>query len=745
MERLIDKGLLRRLLKHITESKYPLSKYNSLQEAINDIGSESTILLINRNEIISNDVTVPTNIVLKFKQGNILTISDNVTLTIESRIIAGRYKIFDIPNTGRIDSSKLENDEIYPEWLGAKGDGNTIDTRNLQLTIDNFKGHKIKLAKKIYITDYPLYVWSHTSLEGSGKDTILYNTNSAIDKGIVIKVGSFWYPWFTDETYNDNNINRVSTFVISERITSGCSLGQVTFNISSTNISKFKVGELCWIHGEAGKETQSGFLVPYFNMISRIKFVDTTNNTITIETPVYMDYPWPIKVKVLEEDPNAIEGVLSGTRPRYLAQNVTIRDMTIRTTYDNWIREGGSYQCTFERLWIEGAKDNPGGAIFGNGYNHCTFRDIVAKETRAIVFGLFSSFNTIENITINTTDCIAIDKALFYLNEYTHHNTIRNFKLNYVSPIHHSIFVIDGYENEILDSKFILKDVGRIQETEAGLIHMFKTNTSQPNGEDLGNLLQTSTFQNNEFRIDTARYHFVTAYGNCKVIMNQNLIQINSIEHRFSGDTANIFLYKTLGRARIHSRNTFLIKSSVQDPLKNHVDYGNNSRFEDEFLQDSVVVNFVNKYITNLSTEEWTSRGVKHIEGSNTPISFPWTVFSKTFKPNSLAKGFLLRLVLANTSTSWNGTYFNLEVWVDGTKEYNYQLPKQIGNTVIDFSLVENFYQGTAFLVTVSDQVSTGSKVILGIDRSNDVGVQIILRSDTTNTIRPRLIQTEIL
>lgn len=101
------------------------SDYSSLSAAISAIGSLNRVLLIKDEQIISSDLTIPSNICLLFIRPGKITIQSGVTLTLNGcYIYADRYQIFD--NSGTIAGTPYFI-EAYPEWFGAVGDGTTDD------------------------------------------------------------------------------------------------------------------------------------------------------------------------------------------------------------------------------------------------------------------------------------------------------------------------------------------------------------------------------------------------------------------------------------------------------------------------------------------------------------------------------------------------------------------------------------------------------------------------------------------
>jgi hypothetical protein len=105
----------------------------TISTAITAIGSNyKTLLLAYGTWTISANVTVPSNINLRFEQGAILSIGAGYTVTINGPIDAPVSQIFSniSPGTGgvaRFGTGVSEVREAYPQWWGAIGDGVSDD------------------------------------------------------------------------------------------------------------------------------------------------------------------------------------------------------------------------------------------------------------------------------------------------------------------------------------------------------------------------------------------------------------------------------------------------------------------------------------------------------------------------------------------------------------------------------------------------------------------------------------------
>lgn len=103
------------------------SASNYLALALLDIPSDGGIIFLPSTKNgstykIDSNITIPSNVSLWFATGAKLSIDSGKILTINGQILAGSQQIFS--GDGSVLGSTI-NDEIYPEWFGAKGDYNS--------------------------------------------------------------------------------------------------------------------------------------------------------------------------------------------------------------------------------------------------------------------------------------------------------------------------------------------------------------------------------------------------------------------------------------------------------------------------------------------------------------------------------------------------------------------------------------------------------------------------------------------
>ena len=77
----------------------------------------------------------------------------------------------------------ITNNEVFPEWFGAVGDGVADDYFALQGAIFAAQDKKLKLSARIYKTTFPLFINSNTVIEGAGIKSIVKFIDPNFTKG----------------------------------------------------------------------------------------------------------------------------------------------------------------------------------------------------------------------------------------------------------------------------------------------------------------------------------------------------------------------------------------------------------------------------------------------------------------------------------------------------------------------------------------------------------------------------------
>lgn len=139
--------------------------YATLQDALTAIGTQEKTLYIPMTVNVTANLTIPTNINLKFDKAGKFNVSGGVTLTINAAIEAGLWRIFD--GSGTV-AGKPRIEAVHPEWFGAKVDDASIDNT---LYLDKAQKFfpKVRLSAGVYnlLTSFvPVY---SATFEGVGQ------------------------------------------------------------------------------------------------------------------------------------------------------------------------------------------------------------------------------------------------------------------------------------------------------------------------------------------------------------------------------------------------------------------------------------------------------------------------------------------------------------------------------------------------------------------------------------------------
>jgi hypothetical protein len=104
--------------------------------------------------LISDDLTI--SAAIEMEPGAKFSIASGKTLTISGSIDAGLDQIFS--GSGTVSLGKIK--EVYPQWWGAKGDGSTDDTTEIQAAIDSLPtdGGKLFFPNGTYVISSSLVI-----------------------------------------------------------------------------------------------------------------------------------------------------------------------------------------------------------------------------------------------------------------------------------------------------------------------------------------------------------------------------------------------------------------------------------------------------------------------------------------------------------------------------------------------------------------------------------------------------------
>tara|TARA_Y100000310_G_scaffold325839_1_gene389945 strand:+ start:1404 stop:3776 length:2373 start_codon:yes stop_codon:yes gene_type:complete len=150
-----------------------LSDYTSLANAVSTIGATETTLVIDADDTMAGNVTIPATLSLLWLRSNVITTSGN-NLVIDGTVDAPPYQIFS--DAGTVSFNGDMTLFGYAEWWGIDG---TDD--NVQIDLSLASGlRKVQLLGNTTYDIDSVDLQSNTWLCGMGEDTVLLmNTESA--------------------------------------------------------------------------------------------------------------------------------------------------------------------------------------------------------------------------------------------------------------------------------------------------------------------------------------------------------------------------------------------------------------------------------------------------------------------------------------------------------------------------------------------------------------------------------------
>lgn len=187
-----------------------LSDYTTLESAIDALNASTTshTLVIDKNSTVVSDKTISETKALKFRKGNVITIPNSKTLTINGSIDAGIYQLFNCLGTGKTDGFP-QIDQTYPQWWQTYDENPQADWSNSIQRAVNFYP-KVYFPPRVqnstsYGIGYPVYktIYIDLNRRNLNHDRTSYHLYSA--GGIYFETGGAT-PAFTDFVFKCINI-----------------------------------------------------------------------------------------------------------------------------------------------------------------------------------------------------------------------------------------------------------------------------------------------------------------------------------------------------------------------------------------------------------------------------------------------------------------------------------------------------------------------------------------------------------
>jgi len=153
------------LLEHNLNFDKTFSNTTEFKKFLQDISSFKAFITISNEIVLDEDLTIPENITISFKNDGAFYIPKNITLKIDSKFYALDSYIF--KGDGIVIGNKyIENS--YPEWFGAAADGTTDDSTSINKAISFVAANKgtIYFSNKTYAVSAsnPIRPFSNTKL-----------------------------------------------------------------------------------------------------------------------------------------------------------------------------------------------------------------------------------------------------------------------------------------------------------------------------------------------------------------------------------------------------------------------------------------------------------------------------------------------------------------------------------------------------------------------------------------------------
>lgn len=175
----------------VSDRELPLSGFESLTELITSIPTSNITVVVDQDDTVAANLTIPDTYTLRLLRDNIITISAGATLTFDDLgaqlLYTPGQRLFDISGGGLVKSTNAP--EIYAGLFGAVPDGTTDNTTALRaaLTVTSGSGigPHLKFLSGIYECG-KLTLYAQTKLSGvSMHDTILRTVSGTNDDFIV--------------------------------------------------------------------------------------------------------------------------------------------------------------------------------------------------------------------------------------------------------------------------------------------------------------------------------------------------------------------------------------------------------------------------------------------------------------------------------------------------------------------------------------------------------------------------------
>ncbi|WP_299314735.1 hypothetical protein [uncultured Aquimarina sp.] len=105
--------------------------------AISNLENKNGIIITENTVVFTEDLTIPEGVILNFNVRDRMIINSGITVTINGIISAGKFKIFEIANGGKVNGCP-QIEYIIPQWWGTDDTGLGHASDNFQMAIESF-------------------------------------------------------------------------------------------------------------------------------------------------------------------------------------------------------------------------------------------------------------------------------------------------------------------------------------------------------------------------------------------------------------------------------------------------------------------------------------------------------------------------------------------------------------------------------------------------------------------------------
>ena len=421
---------------------------DTIKYAVDTLSTDSgTIVLLHNSGsatttyTLSTSETIPANARLIIEKGALIADdASNATLTINSDFNIGLYQVFDWGNgSGDVlfgDGART----AFPEWWGAVPDGSTDCLAAFDDAIASLPNGGIVELQETGANYYNISEFIKLAdgiiFQGKGYATHIYNSSTTGAAGAgnsrIFDFGNHTATSILAETY-----------YILNAITQG---DKTVTTTTAAHAGNFSVGDLVFIKSDADDGSN-----PTNLEINQITSVNATTGVLGIRYGAHVSISAGQRIAKTNGAQTDPFGYARRIVKQCGVKNLRMSNVDGR---DWWHAAGGSFEGTFENLWIETRA-----VALLNATAHSTFTNIRSNfDRRALELAVGCHDNVFDNINARweTVGETLTSEKLVAFGQGAHDNVIKNFRIN--AGEHNGtdgIKFSTGNDNIIRDGKII--------------------------------------------------------------------------------------------------------------------------------------------------------------------------------------------------------------------------------------------------------------------------------------------------